>query len=102
LQTLVLATCKTATHLISSLLTVVDSTLSTPKKTGFSESVSTPIRVAPVSFDRLEVVVHKGGEQYTSSQATSHYDSYVVPDELSGDKPQVLSIEDGVKSDVEK
>jgi len=51
--------------------------------------------------DRLEVVVHKGGEQYTSSQNTSRYDSYVGPDGPSGDKPQGLSVEDEVKSGVE-
>ncbi|KAH9954854.1 hypothetical protein BC827DRAFT_1272180 [Russula dissimulans] len=81
-----------------------DVSLTTPQRSGFSASVSTPIRVAPVSFDRVDVVVHKGhgGGQYTSSQATSHYDSYVVPDGLSHDKPQGLSIEDSMESGVAK
>jgi len=80
---------------------VVDSILSTPQRGGFPASVPSPFRVAPISLDRVEVVVHVGNEQYTSSQATSHYDSYVVPDGPSGDKPQGLSVEDEVKSGVE-
>jgi len=80
---------------------VVDSILSSPQRGGFPASVSTPFRVAPISPDRVEVVVHKGNEQYTSSQATSNYDPYVVPDGPSGDKPQGLSVEDEVKSGVE-
>jgi len=80
---------------------VADSILSTPRRGGFPASVTTPFRVAPISLDRVEVVVHKDNEQYTSSQAASHYDSYVVPDGPSGDKPQGLSVEDEVKSGVE-
>ena len=80
---------------------MVDSILSTPQSDGFSAPVPTPFRVAPISLDQVEVVVHKGNEQYTSSQATSNYDPYVVPDGPSGDKPQGLSVEDEVKSGVE-
>jgi len=71
--------------------------------------VPTPFRVAPISPDQVEVVVHKCNEQYTSPHhddsqhdAASHHDSYVVPDGPSGDVQQGLnaSVEDEGKSDV--
>jgi len=94
LQTSALITCKSTLPPFFPSLTVDNSSISPPQKSGLFTPEANRTRVAPIPPNWMEAVVHTESEQHSASQV-DHPRPSIITDGQLRDKPPGLNIGDG-------